>query len=291
MTERKPAARTPRVLRYPESDVDANIMQALARYRLLSPELMVRAGVGRKRTHLGDRLNALERGGLVKASPPLVLAGAGRLPSLWWLTPKGATVAAEMGLQVKGSMRRTVGTFANLHRQGVGFCAVLLDSLVQELGGQVDPLVFDIDQERQAVEGKPTFTPRGRLECPGLPPVDPDILAVATLPDGISRPIVVEYEVGGESGRNDNMRKKIDGYRFILNNGIIQKKLKIFEPPRILIVCRTEELLQNVRRLWVKDKAQDWPELFLQSVDALSSNPWVNWHRVGEASRALFPRR
>jgi hypothetical protein len=274
---------------YPESGMDFAILEALARFQYLTRELMRRLGVGKNESHLGLRLNALKAGKLVACSKTPVEQDFGRLPAFWWLTAKGAAVLAEQRQEaVSFPKNGNVSPKDNKHRQGQVRCAMALDAIASHHGGQVAPLRFDFEyRERREGAAYAESVTTLHVEEGAL---KPDILAGVTLPDGILRPVAVEYETGGENHRHENLTNKLPKYAAGLEAGLIGRALNVQEPPRVLVVCKSEKLLHSILAGWPSRSADDWPEFYLQTIEAIEADPFGNWYRIGEPPCPLFPR-
>lgn len=271
------------------TQLDFDVMSALARYRFLTVDVILQAGICSDRAHLGERLRYLLKSGLLDNAPVSVEPGRGRIAAFWWLSKRGGEIVSdELGKAVKTPLARTVLPMHRKHREGVVQCAIALDALAARLGGHIDGFSFEF--EKVGHTGADKFERATTLPV-GEAVLVPDALAAVTLPDGKARPVVIEFENGSNAADSRNFLKKLEAYGKALSaqERAIQRKMNLEAAPRVLVVCADAALLKSILTHWPdKSMPQKWSPFFLQTLDALKANPLTDWHRIGAPDAPLF---
>ena len=275
---------------FPLTQVDLDALTALGRYRLLTVQSMIRAGVARDATHLGARLRALHKAKILEHTGPVFVSGQGRLPAFWWLSEKGAEILSmEIGQPVKRPRTKAVSARRNQHLEGIGRTAIMFDKLCEQIGAAVASYSFEF--EYSGNRGEAAFERATALRLTDALLI-PDMLTSATLKDGRARPVALEYENGSGLSDGRNFLAKLPSYAKALSAEVqaIEKRLGLVAPPRVLVVCADDGLLQSIRNNWPSlNDPRDAAPFYLQTIQAWEANPMVNWYRIGSAPSPLFP--
>lgn len=271
---------------FKQTGLDSQILATLGTLRFATRDVLARAGVGHDDKHRRERLAALEAAKLISSSGPIAKTGGGRLASFYWLTERGAELASlELGGVVTAPRSKAVNETSHAHREGVARTAVALERLAAAYGGTVARMMF-------ASEAKPGqgVRPMTKLAL-GDKSLVPDILVSMTLPDGRTRPLAVEFENGANVNDARHALSKRDGYEVALAAGssAFKEPLGCDAQPRLVMVFATTELLRKVWGAWARSPGEEWPGVFMQSLDALEADGATLWHRIGAKSSPLFP--
>jgi hypothetical protein len=243
------------------SGVQYRILDALAKYRMLTVGLMQRAGVGRDVKHLREALRALERLGLVHIKPWGFTAGAGRNPSLHMLTPKGAKVLAEVNgedIPVKAPRNVTTAVQHIPHWLGVIEWQIALRTWAESEGVSVDWVQTEFERT-DALKRATT------LEMDGLRYI-PDAIAQITPPDGKARLLVLEYYRANRA----HAVKQLEGLKAAASSAIVETHFNSPRRARFVVVFDTGELRDKVLSAWPDKSSSDWKGFYLKALDELS---------------------
>lgn len=252
-------------------------LEALVTYRLLSVQLMVRAGVGRDPGDIREALRVLVRKGWLDQTEAPLVSGVRRLPSLYWITMKGAEGCATLGLEIIGSRRRLRTMHEILHRLAIVETHIALRAWAPGAGVRVDWLVTDFEPGSAGIH-KPTAV--GNFV--------PDALASVTPPDGWFRMLVVEVERGGEVGDLHKWRRKLPLLGEVCRNHVVEQYFQSERGARFLVIFRDRRMAERALARWENPTDPVWGRFFVKSLDRLGEPFGEGWDRPGASGISLF---
>jgi len=269
--------------------VDAAILEALATYRYLTAEQMLRLGVTRDYSYLNERLRAIAR------RKPMIIH---RLrdeyrpprPYLHWLTPKGAKrhfakSLAEGDLIAPTADRPPEEDFD--HRLACVDFHIALRQWASAAFVDIDWYHADYDPvEGGAKGGRPSFK---TTISTGKRNIVPDGVFAYTDGMGTQRLYVLEMNMGDRPLR---VVKKLLAYGPALRSQAIQQKYEFEFGARILFVFVTNEALEKVRMQLVEkhqDVIADVEHLFFfKTLTDVQEEFYQGWQKLsGEETRLL----
>jgi hypothetical protein len=255
--------------------VDYAILNALARYRLLSVSQAERIGIAR-RWHLGDRLRSLETAGLVS----VIRRGRMLGPNVYSLTPKGASTleawAAEDGETRTIGVRRSPFRLGPhlVQRLAIVDVHIALREWAEASGGSVDEVRMEYDPNPNSLEPATSIMLRGARYTP-------DGLLAVTDSAGEAWLFVLEVETGGPSNSLDNFRAHLPERLDVFERDVLEDAVgwpETCRAARLLFVFQTPDMLLRAIRLIGRSDREVWKRVFfnsLPSVVAGFANGWV----------------
>lgn len=263
--------------------VDFALLDALARYRLLSIELAERLGIAR-RWHIGTRLGSLETAGLVH----VIRRGKMLGPHVYMLTPKGAKTleawAEEDGEARTVPMPRSPMRLGPhlVQRLAIAEAHVSLRTWAAATGAAVEWVRVEFDPSPSGLEPATRVTANGRAYTA-------DALAHVTATDGRAWLLAVEMETGGMSASLDNFRKRLPARLEAFENEVLEDGLQWMErAARLLFVFPSVEMMDRAKRLVADPARPVWRKVFFNSLPSLASSFSAGWWQADGSSGDLF---
>jgi hypothetical protein len=263
------------------SETDFRLLEALARYRLLSIPQALRLGLGKDRTHLGARLRAMKGHGLVGVAEQARFLG----PRVHWLREKGvelvAALAAERGEGVKLSAPKR-GFVPGPHlrqRLAIVDCHISLRAWAEATGGAVEWFRVEFEANPSGMLAKALAYPWKRPNGTAAE-YQPDAAGVVRLANGSRFLFAVEVETGGEAQRLDNFTVKLPGRlgafeAFALENGAQWPESE--RSARLLFIFADESMLTRARGVLAKHASEAMPSVFLNSMPSVLGSFADGW--------------
>lgn len=263
------------------SETDGRLLDALARYRLLTIPQAMRLGIGKDRTHLGERLRTMKRLGLVGVAEQARFLG----PRVHWLREKGVEVATELAAERGEALALSApkrGFMAGPHlrqRLATVECHIGLRAWAKATGGTVEWFRVEFEANPSGMLAKALRYPWVR---PDSTTADyyPDAAGVVRLADGSRFLFALEMETGGESMGLDNFTAKLSERlaafdAFALENGAQWPDGE--RRARLLFVFSDASMLTRARAVLAKHKSDALPFVFLNSLPSLLGSFVDGW--------------
>lgn len=264
---------------------DVALLEALAQFRLLTIAQAERRGIAR-RWHAGERLNALERAGLVG----VIRRGRMRGPNVYTLTRKGAA-ALEGWAEETGEARR-VPYPSRPYRDGPHLTQRLcIVDLHLALLAWADAVGATVQWVRVEFDGNPVALQAPTAVDGAAGTYTPDMLAAVTTPDGETWLFAVEVETGGPGHRLDNFRAHLAERVSFLNGDHIEDGTGWPEDgraARLLFVFETPEMLNAAGRMVGSPTGEEWQRVFFNSLEEASKDFASGWWQVDGNQHSLF---
>lgn len=263
------------------SETDGRLLDALARYRLLTIPQAMRLGVGKDRTHLGERLRVMKRHGLVGIAEQARLLG----PRVHWLREKGVVVAAELAaergetLTLSAPKRGFVAGWHLRQRLAIVDCHIALRAWADATGGAVEWFRVEFEANPSGMLAKPLRYPWKRPEGT-IVDYYPDAAGVVRLADGNRFLFALEMETGGESKGLDNFTAQLPDRLAASEAGAVENGVQwpnSERRARLLFVFPDADMLKRARGILAKHTSDALPFVFLNSLPSLLGSFADGW--------------
>jgi hypothetical protein len=276
------------------SEIDASVLQGLARFRFLTVEQMLAVGLAKDVKHLRTRLARLEKARfLVKTQKSFDTLNGGGLPSLYWLADKGAAfLQDEFGLPATAPNTSPQLGRDIPHRIGTVAVNIAFQKWAEGAGVGVGPVLAYYERGAKLDAAKRPMAQATTVEWGAGPAwaagsTTPDIITSATLVDGKARLLVIEYERGGVGGTPYPFLKKLGTFRAAIDAGAIETHFGATSAARFLVVFSTPEMLAAAARGWPKAQDAIWDRFFLKTLDEVGDFA-KGWRSVTGTRKGLF---
>lgn len=262
--------------------MDIGLLVTLARYRMATKRVFEEDFGKVNKDYFSERARTLLRLKYIEREASHPIAGQGKPPDFFWLTPKGAReVSIHMGEAITAPRLKQSAQWQ--HREGIARVGVAVRKLAVGHGGELSRFVLESDTQEKGFK-RATTLPYGN----GGKALAPDALIGLTLSDGNLRPLAVEFENGANRDNPQNVLAKRESYFQALQGEAIEGFFGTDEPPRVLIVCATEPLMRKTIEGWRGyNGVTGWP-IYLQTLDAFASDPMTKWFRIDGPACPLF---
>jgi hypothetical protein len=265
--------------------VDFALLDALARFRLLTVTQAERLGIAR-RWHLGDRLRSLETARLVG----VIRRGKMLGPHIYTLTPKGAATLEAWAAETGES--RTIGVRRSPFKLGPHLtqrlCIVdvhiALRAWAAETGARVDWVRTEYDPNPNGLE------PATAVSFNGVRYVA-DALASVTLPDGEPWLFALEVETGGSSYSLENFRAHLTERLAVFQAEVLEDALGwpvSNRAARLLFVFQTAEMLERAQKMVGRRREEVWQQVFFNSLPTVADGFASGWWLADGSTGSLF---
>lgn len=266
------------------TETEQSIFEALATYRYLTAEQMMRLGVTSAKRHLYVVLRKL------KLRQPHViveldfgtLVGHGRLPRLYALTPRGAEILSEAlryDEHIDAPKRVTKFKRDYFHRMNCVDFHITLRLWAKRHGAAIDffETYYDHATEQSARGG---FYPKTRIRISSGVLV-PDAMFSFTTRDGKQRLCAFEMYNGTETGR---VQKQLRRYVAAHNEEAIEDTYKYEAAARLICVFDTKRGQELVKSRMAGDRGFSAfaPFVFSKTIGEVGENfvsGWQQFHR------------
>jgi hypothetical protein len=258
---------------YTPSPVQVRALEALATYKLLNAKQMQRLGVARDIREVRHALRDLVAVGWIGQSQATLISGVKRLPSLYWVSAKGAETLAPIGIETLGSRRRMKQAFEIEHRMAIVEAHMALRAWS---GASVDWFLGDFEP------GSPGFhkatTVRG---------FTPDAIARIHPPDGIPRLLVFEIEWGGEDERLTGFWRKLGKLHKACQDELVEDEFGVERAARFLILFQSEAMQARALSKWqLLPAVPEWENFYTKALDSLTGDFGAGWLQPGRPGLA-----
>lgn len=263
------------------SETDGRLLDALARYRLLTIPQALRLGIAKDRTHLGERLRAMKRRGLVGVAEQARFLG----PRVHWLREKGVELAAELAAERGEVLTLSApkrGFLAGPHlrqRLAIVDCHIALRAWADATGGVVEWFRVEFEANPSGMLAKALRYPWAR---PDGEAVDyyPNGAGVVRLADGARFLFALEVETGGEAQRLDNFTRELPERlaafdAFAVENGTQWSEGE--RRARLLFVFSDGSMLTRAVEVLAKHASDVLPFVFLNTLPNLLASFADEW--------------
>jgi hypothetical protein len=271
------------------SAVEERILEALAIYRYLTRDQLMRLGVSKDKRHLYTVLGRLQKanrkpreiGELDFGAVP----GKGRLSRLYFLTKRGADLLESARKDLEGVayvQRATKFNQDYWHRVHTVDVHIALRSFATRDRHEVRYFKTYFEYARQNLA-----VTRVILESAIIVP---DAICMLDCADGYERLFVLEMANGSDTGR---IAKQIDRYIEAIEQRAIERAVgaDAETPARVLFVFEHMRTLQNLRaRLKGDRRLEKWSDYFFSKpLDQMASVPFrENWLRLSGEDKTAF---
>ncbi|PIO96167.1 replication-relaxation family protein [Pleomorphomonas carboxyditropha] len=266
--------------------VDFELLDALARFRLLSIEQAERLGIAR-RWHIGERLKHLETAKLVA----VIRRGRMQGPNVHTLTPKGAATleawAAETGEPRTVGVRRTPLRLGPHLTQRLAIVDVHISfrAWAASAGASVASVSAEFDPNPKGLEPATAVTFDGMRYTP-------DLIASFSDASGERWLFSVEVETGGMANSLENFRQLLPERLEIFQKEILENALgwpNDCRAARLLFVFSTVAMLEQAKRLVQNASGEVWQLVFFNSLPSVLENFASGWWQIANPSASPFP--
>lgn len=267
--------------------VDFALLNALARYRLLTVWQAERLGIARH-WHIRDRLRALSTARLVD----VLERGRMNGPNIYSLTPKGAATleawAAEDGTPRTVGVRRTPYRLSGIGQRlcivdvhiGLRQWAERAGATLEVVRVEFDPNPVGLEPATNVVSGGERYTP--------------DAIFEITDQTGERWLFALEVETGGVSQSLDNFRARLSGRLDAFAKEIFETGWnwpRDNRAARLLFVFQTPEMQRRAVQMVGKPDRQVWKRVFFNSLPAAADDFAAGWSQLdgsaGSPMRAI----
>lgn len=263
------------------TDTEQAVFEALATYRYLSAEQMMRLSVSRAKRHLYSVLRAL-----TIRTPPVVveldfgtLVGHGRLSRLYALTPHGADILAEaLGHceEIEAPTRVTKFMRDYFHRVNCVDFHIAVRQWAARFGATID--FFDTYYDHATgPTARGGFLPKTRIALSrGI--LVPDAVFRFTTPDGAQRLCVFEMYNGTETAR---VEKQLRAYLTAHTEEAIENAYHYDAAARLVCVFDTRKGLELVGNRMAGDPLfRDFaPFVFSKTLEDVTMDFVIGWRQ------------
>lgn len=249
--------------------VDCALIDALARYRLLTIPQAMRLGLG-GRDHLGERLRTLERHGFVGIENQSRKFG----PRVHWLKERGVVAAvafaAERGedLKISAPKRGFVAGPQLWQRLAIVDCHIALRQWLEASGGAVERFQVEFEANPMGQLAKSLKFDWERED--GKPDeYFPDGVGSIKLNDGSRWLFGLEVETGGEAKRLDNFTRELPDRLAAFADAALERGWewpKESKRARLLFVFADGKMTSAARRHLAKHHSPTLPRVFIKSL-------------------------
>lgn len=270
----------------PLTPAEAKLLEALGRYRLLTPQQAERLGIANI-THARERLRSLRTAGLVHVTERGKLAG----PNVYVLSHRGAASIAEWS---EGRVRPIGRKEAMADTEGLNQRVAIVDVHIslrewaENVGATVNWVRVEFDPNPEGTVSRlfaaTTATHEGVR-------YDPDMIASVTASDGATWLFSIEMETGGRQGRLGNFTGLLEDRLLAMRGDILENALNWpkdgqHKRGRLLFVFKSPDMLQRaieiVKRFSHDQLESTLPRVFMGALP-LDFQDW--WNRDGQ----VFP--
>lgn len=275
------------------SEIDASVLQGLARFRFLTVEQMRAVGLAKDEKHLRSRLDRLTNARFIVQTGKSFERGLGGLPSMYWLADRGATfLQDELGIPVTAPNTSPQLGRDIPHRIGTVAVNIAFQRWAEGAGVGVGPVLAYYERGAKLNAAKRPLAQATTVEWGAGPSwvagsTTPDIITSATLADGDARLLVIEYERGGVGGTPYPFLKKLATFRAAIDAGAIETQFGATSAARFLVVFSTSEMMAAAVRGWPEAQDAIWDRFFLKTLDEMSEFD-VNWRSVTGSRKSLL---
>lgn len=263
------------------SETDGRLLDALARYRLLTIPQAMRLGIGKDRTHLGERLRTMKRHGLVGIVEQARFLG----PRVHWLREKGVAAVIELAAERGESLTLSApkkGFVAGWHlrqRLSIVDCHIGLRAWAAATGSTVEWFRVEFEANPSGMLAKALCYSWAR---PDGTTADyyPDAAGVVRLADGSRFLFALEMETGGESMGLDNFTGKLADRLAASEAAAVEDGVQWPESERrarLLFVFPDASMLTRARVVLAKHTSDALPFVFLNTVPNLLGSFTDGW--------------
>lgn len=270
------------------------VMEALRLYRYLTPKQLLRLGVTARKEHLYKTLKSISFGSrsYIAKLDYGVLPGVGRLPSLHYLTRKGAEALAEallIPLQDVGFPQGAVLINQDyFHRINCLDCQIEISQWASTNNADVLSYdsYFDVTGANRS-RTKDTRRAKTKIELNGFNLI-PDAIFQLETEDGKKRLFALEVYNGMATKR---VLGQLDKYRQALIQGVISDAFNYPSAPRIICIFEKPNELVSVqsRMKESSDFEKVIPYFFFKTLDDFKSGFHGGWLPLnGGAAKNLW---
>lgn len=219
--------------------VELGILRTLAEYRFLTVPQFQRLGVARDRKHLGEKLRAFDRRGLIGMKELGVYPGLGRLPRMYYLRRIGADALAEFERRDRSEIpfqpNKPKFQVDHIHRRQTVDFHISADLWARDNGRDVGQFIAYY------------MPPPPRVMLTGGKALLPDAYFEMAATDGVLRPYVVE--VARDSGGTDKRRilAQLAAHRIAIQGGLWALAYGHKKDNRVLSIFERQASLDAVR--------------------------------------------
>lgn len=278
---------TPRPSPTAFTDRHEALLEALARYRLLTIPLAVRLGLG-ERSQVRKSLDDLVRGRLANVAKREKSQGK---PYVFTLSARGASEleawAAEAGKTRRVLVRKTaVRVGAGLDQKLCTVSAVVaLDEWAARSGAIVGRVVAEYDPHPEGL-----LQPATTVEFEGVK-YTADALAEVRTPDGEEWLFAIEMETGGAESRIDNFRAHLAERVGVFESDLLDNAVGWPEnnrAARCLFVFDTADLLTAAQRLVAGKTGRVWRKILFNTLGNVEREFSAGWWQTDGTTGSLF---
>lgn len=276
------------------TETDVRLIDALARYRLLTIVQALAVGAGKDRSHVGERLRILSDRKLVKLLNQSFKDG----PRIHWLTEKGAELARELAADRGDVVSVTApkrGFLAGWHlrqRLAIVDCHIGLRRWAEATGATVESFSVEFEANPAGQLGKalrfPWAAPEGAAEY------QPDGVGAVRLENGERYLFALEMETLGESQRLDNYSRQLPARLAAINAAAVEQGMnwpKSERRARLLFVFPDSDVLTRALSVSAKYESPAYRAVFFNTLPNVMSSFAAGWVKVDGKAGEPFARQ
>lgn len=258
------------------------VCHALADFRFLTADQMMRLGVTKAKRHLYATLQKhnTHKRPLIGKLDFGVLPTKGRLPIIYYLTQRGANLLLEEGRNewtLNFPKRVTLFHKDYFHRRAsVDF---QISTVLWIKANNARLRLFDTYYDR--TDGKKGLQPKTTINFKNGQ-FTPDAIFNIVTPDETERLCAFELHMGRHVSR---LEKQIDVYLKAIQVSAIETSYNYPQAVRVLVVFEQERLIETFQKHMMKRNLPDSlaTRFFLKSLDEVKADFFNNWHKFDPA--------
>lgn len=265
------------------TETDGRLIDALARYRLLTIVQAMRLGAGKDRSHLGERLRILSDHKLVK----LLYQSFREGPRIHWLTEKGAELARDFAadrgevLNVTAPKNGFVAGWHLRQRLAIVDCHISLRQWAEATGATVERFNVEFEANPAGQLGKALRFPWAALGG-GESEYQPDGVGIVRMENSERYLFALEMETLGESQRMDNFSRQLTARLAAMGARALEKGMewpKAERRARLLFVFPDAAVLARALAVCARHESSAFRGVYfntLANVQGSFGACWVN---------------
>jgi len=264
-----------------------SILEALGRFQYMTTKQLMQWGVTRNQRHLYAVLKEMEG----KARSPIqklnfgVIAGVGRLHSIYHLTKNGAGILLEAGVdQVQYPRKSVTFTKDYFHRIGSVDIHISFEQWTKIASGHIKRFETYYDRTAKNARGYPV--PKTSIHWESEK-ITPDLICEVVDAQNVSRLCAIELHRGKSMLRLD---KQLKQYEEAVKVSAIENTYDYPSAVRVLIIFDDIKAMATcIKRLAQSDFSPAFKNrLFLNHIDAIKSDLLNGWLSSNGEQRKLW---
>lgn len=277
------------------TETDGRLLDALARYRLLTITQAQAVGAGKDRSHLGERLRILSNRKLVKYLNQSFREG----PRIHWLSERGAELVRDLAanrgelLNVTAPKNGFVVGWHLRQRLAIVDCHISLRHWAEATGAAVEGFSVEFEANPAGQLGKALRFPWAASEdVKGE--YQPDGVGMVRRANGERYLFALEMETLGESQRMDNFSRQLASRLAAMSARALEKGMdwpKAERRARLLFVFPDAAVLARALAVCAKHASPAYRAVFFNTLPNLRGSFGAGWMKVDGAAGEPFQRQ